>query len=82
MAEGLIQKRIPVIPRSVSGRFRMLKYGILVLAYGVYYLLPWLRWERASGPDQAVLFDIVSRKFYLFDWLSTHRIFSGWPVLW
>lgn len=67
MAEQLIQKRIPVIPRSVSGRFRGMKYAVLTLAYGVYFLLPWLRWERNSGPDQAVLFDIVGRKFYLFD---------------
>ncbi|MDH5408931.1 MAG: cytochrome c oxidase accessory protein CcoG [Gammaproteobacteria bacterium] len=67
MAEELFQKRIPVIPRSVSGRFRTLKTSILILAYGVYYLLPWLRWERQSGPEQAVLFDIVARKFYLFD---------------
>ncbi|MDH5180127.1 MAG: cytochrome c oxidase accessory protein CcoG [Gammaproteobacteria bacterium] len=67
MAEQLIQKRIPVVPRSVSGRFRALKYAILLLAYSVYYLLPWLRWERSSGPNQAVLFDIVGRKFYLFD---------------
>ena len=67
MTENLIQKCIPVVPRSVSGRFRMLKYSILVLAYGVYYLLPWWRWERNSGPDQAVVFDIVARKFYIFD---------------
>ena len=67
MADGLIQDRIPVVPRSVSGRFRTLKYAILFFAYGVYFLLPWLRWERSSGPDQAVFFDIVGRKFYLFD---------------
>ena len=61
------QARIPIYPRSVKGRYRSLKYAILALAYGVYFLLPWLRWERASGPDQAVLFDLTSRKFYLFD---------------
>jgi cytochrome c oxidase accessory protein FixG len=64
--EALYQARIPVYPRSVKGRFRNLKWGILGLAYSVYFLLPWLRWERSVGPDQAVLFDIASRKFYLF----------------
>ena len=63
----LYQKRIEIFPRSVKGRFRNLKYAVLSLAYGVYFLLPWLRWERSTGPDQAVLFDIVHRRFYLFD---------------
>lgn len=63
----LYQNRIEIFPRSVKGRFRNLKYAILALAYGVYFLLPWLRWERSSGPDQAVLFDIVHRRFYIFD---------------
>lgn len=61
------QSRIPIYPRAVKGRFRTIKYGVLALAYGVYFLLPWLRWTRESGPDQAVLFDLVGRRFYLFD---------------
>ncbi len=60
-------ERIPIYPRSVKGRFRTLKWGVLILAYGVYFLLPWLRWERAVGPDQAVLWDLEGRLFYLFD---------------
>ena len=50
----LYQKRIPIHPRSVKGRFRTLKTGILVLAYLVYFVLPWLRWDRPNAPDQAV----------------------------
>lgn len=61
------QARIPVFPRSVKGRFRTIKTTILVLAYSVYFLLPWLPWSRTQGPNQAILFDIVSRKFYIFD---------------
>jgi len=64
--QALYQSRIRIYPRSVKGRFRNIKWAILGLAYGVYFLLPWLRWERNVGPDQAVLFDIVQRKFYLF----------------
>lgn len=63
----LYQRRIPVYPRSVKGRSRTVKYGVLILAYGVYFLLPWLRWERANAPDQAVIFDIPGRHFYIFD---------------
>ena len=65
--EVLYQPRIPIFPRSVKGRFRRIKWAVLALAYGVYFLLPWLRWERESGPTQAVLFDLLGRKFYLFD---------------
>lgn len=63
----LYQKRQSIFPRSVKGRFRNLKWAILAVAYGMYFLLPWMRWEREAGPDQAVLFDLVGRKFYLFD---------------
>ncbi|NJM11091.1 MAG: cytochrome c oxidase accessory protein CcoG [Synechococcaceae cyanobacterium SM1_2_3] len=63
----LYQKRIPIYPRSVKGRFRTLKTGILVLAYAVYFLLPWLRWERPNAPNQAVLYDLPGRHFYIFD---------------
>ena len=64
--QALDQPRMRIYPRSVKGRFRTIKWAVLGLAYGVYFLLPWLRWERNVGPDQAVLFDIVQRKFYLF----------------
>ena len=65
--QPLYEARVSIYPRSVKGRFRNLKWGILTLAYGVYFLLPWLRWERAIGIPQAVSFDIEGRRFYLFD---------------
>ncbi|TCO82259.1 cytochrome c oxidase accessory protein FixG [Plasticicumulans lactativorans] len=70
MAEAevqLYQKRLPIHPRSVQGRFRNIKYAVLALAYSVYFLLPWVRWERPMGVNQALLFDIPGRKFYVFD---------------
>lgn len=63
----LYAERKGIFPRSVRGRYRNIKWAILALAYSVYFLLPWLRWDRVVGPDQAVLFDIVHRKFYLFN---------------
>lgn len=62
-----VEKRIPIYPRSVKGKFRNIKTAILILAYGVYFLLPWIPWPRPSGPDQTVLFDLVARRFYIFD---------------
>ncbi|MFP4683836.1 MAG: cytochrome c oxidase accessory protein CcoG [Ectothiorhodospira sp.] len=72
--------RIPLHPRSVRGRFRRLKWGILLLAYGVYFLLPWLRWERPDGPDQAVLLDLPARQFHLLG-LSVHPQDLTWLIL-
>lgn len=65
--EHVIQPKSSLQPRSVEGRFRNIKTGILVLAYAVFFLLPWVRWERVVGPDQAVLFDIPGRRYYMFD---------------
>ena len=67
MPESSFQERIEIFPRSVKGRYRSLKTGILILAYSVYFLLPWLRWSREVGPEQAILFDIDGRRFYIFD---------------
>jgi polyferredoxin len=34
---------------------------------GIYYLTPWLRWDRGPhAPDQAVLVDMANRRFYFF----------------
>jgi cytochrome c oxidase accessory protein FixG len=65
--EHLYQKRIPIFVRSVRGKFRNFKTGVLLLAYIVYFALPWVPWQRASAADQAVLFDLVSRKFFIFN---------------
>jgi cytochrome c oxidase accessory protein FixG len=75
----LYAPRASIFPRSVKGVFRNIKWTILIFAYSVYFLLPWLRWERENGPSQAVLFDIVGRKFYLFD-LVVHPQDIFWLV--
>lgn len=63
---GLYQKRIPIFTRSVKGRFRRFKTSVLVLAYAIYFLLPWLPWPRPDAPAQAVLFDVPGRRFLIF----------------
>lgn len=63
----LYQAREAIHPKAIHGRFRRFKTGVLLLAYAVFFLLPWVRWERLVGPDQAVLFDIPTRRYYLFD---------------
>ena len=66
-APPLFAAREPIFPRRVSGFFRRLKWVILILTLGVYYVTPWLRWDRGPNlPDQAVLVDIPGRRFYFF----------------
>lgn len=63
--ESLYQKRVKVHPKKVEGPFRRFKWNILFLTLGIYYITPWLRWDRgAFSPDQAVLVDLANRRFY------------------
>ena len=56
-----------VYPQSVSGPFRRGKWVILFVCLGIYYLLPFLRWDRGPHlPNQAVLADIANNRFYFF----------------
>lgn len=63
---GVLQERLPVIPRSVKGAFRRFKSGVLLLGYAMFFLLPWLPWHRADAPSQAILFDLPGRRFLIF----------------
>ena len=63
----LFQKTIPIVTRSVKGKFRNFKTAVMVVAYLVYFCLPWLPWERSSAASQAILFDLGSRRFFIFD---------------
>ena len=63
---GLYQKRIPIFTRSVKGRFRRFKTSVMVLAYAIFFLLPWIPWSRLDAPAQAVLFNLPGRQFLIF----------------
>jgi cytochrome c oxidase accessory protein FixG len=62
--------RVQIYPKLVHGRFRLLKWIGLAGMLGLYYFLPWVRWERGAGaPDQAVLVDLARERFYFF-WIE------------
>ena len=61
------QHRVPIFPRSVKGFYRKMKSSIVILAYSVYFILPWVRWDRETGPSQAVIFDIEAHRLDIFD---------------
>ncbi|MEO5348618.1 MAG: cytochrome c oxidase accessory protein CcoG [Magnetococcus sp. YQC-3] len=57
-----------IYPRFQPGFFRTLRWLLYGSELAIFFLLPILRWERPAGlPNQAVLFDLPARKFYLFD---------------
>ena len=61
------EKRKSVFPKAVDGTFRRLKWAVMAFALAVYYITPWIRWDRGPyAPYQAVLIDLANRRFYMF----------------
>jgi cytochrome c oxidase accessory protein FixG len=66
-ARALYKKREQIYPKLVSGTFRNLKWAAMIVLLAIYYITPWLRWDRGDfRPDQAVLVDFEGRRFYFF----------------
>jgi len=69
-APKLYAAREPVFPKRVKGKFRQLKWWLMSFTLGVYYITPWIRWDRGPNmPDQAVLIDMAGRRFFMF-WIE------------
>jgi cytochrome c oxidase accessory protein FixG len=65
--ESLYASRVKVYSKRAHGRFRTVKWIVMAVTLGIYYLVPWIRWDRGpSLPNQAVLIDFPSRRFYFF----------------
>jgi cytochrome c oxidase accessory protein FixG len=55
--------RSNIYPRLASGTFRNIKWAVMAITLGIYYLVPWIRWDRGPGlPDQAILFDFAEQR--------------------
>ena len=59
---GLYAARQKIYPREITGRFQRWRVIAVWVLLGIYYVLPWIRWEGR----QAVLFDLPARKFHVF----------------
>ena len=63
----LYAKRKKIYPKLARGTFRSLKWLVMAVTLGIYYALPWLRWNRGPDlPDQAVLLDMANNRFFFF----------------
>jgi cytochrome c oxidase accessory protein FixG len=66
-ARALYRKREQIYPKLTHGFYRNLKWAAMIVLLGIYYITPWLRWDRGIGrPDQAVLVDFEGRRFFFF----------------
>jgi len=61
---SLYQKRIKIFPKEVHGKFRNWKNIGVVLLLGLYYFIPWIRWNGT----QIILFDLPNRQFHILGW--------------
>lgn len=65
--EVLYAARRKIFPQAVRGRFRTIKWILLAVTLGIYYFLPFVRWDRGPhAPGQAVLLDLPNNRFYFF----------------
>ncbi|WP_066257911.1 cytochrome c oxidase accessory protein CcoG [Hydrogenophaga flava] len=58
---SLYESRKKIQTRSVSGTFTRLRWAAVWFTQILFYALPWFQWNGR----QAVLFDLLSRRFYL-----------------
>jgi len=73
MGTSLYAARQQVYPKAVSGPVRRAKWAMLILCLALYYITPWLRWDRGPhAPGQAVLVDIEHGRLLFF-------FFEIWP---
>ncbi|MDT8999173.1 cytochrome c oxidase accessory protein CcoG [Paucibacter sp. APW11] len=59
---SLYQAQKKIYPRAVSGWFATWRWVLVWVTQLVFYGLPWLQWNDR----QAVLFDLGSRRFFIF----------------
>ena len=60
--QPLYEARQEIYARAVSGWFARWRWALVIFTQLIFYGGPWLAWNGR----QAVLFDLVARKFYIF----------------
>lgn len=76
---SLYEKREKIHARAISGFFQNIRIYTIWLTIGLFVLMPWVTWDGR----QALLFDLPSRKFYIFWWtfLPQDFFFLSWLLI-
>lgn len=81
----LFAKQEKIYPKRVWGRYRILKWTAMIVTLAIYYITPFIRWDRGpNAPDQAVLIDLPARRAYWFNieiWPQEIYILTGILIL-
>ena len=57
--------RKKIYPKLTRGFFRNVKWAVMFVTLGIYYALPWFRWDRGPNlPDQAFLLDFANQRLF------------------
>lgn len=63
--ESFYAKQRKIYPKLARGKFRNVKWAVMVVTLGIYYLLPWVRWDRGPNlPNQAFLLDFANQRLF------------------
>lgn len=66
--EALYQSRVKIQPRHVTGRFQTIRNYTRWITLSIYFLIPWIKWDR----KHVILFDVHHRKFHILS-------YTFWP---
>lgn len=82
---GYFAKQERIYPKRVWGKYRKLKWVAMIVTLGIYYLAPFIRWDRGpNAPDQAILIDLNGPRAYWFGieiWPQEVYILTGVLIL-
>ena len=83
--QSLFAPRRKIYPKLAKGRFRQLKWIVMAVTLGIYYAVPWIRWDRGPYlPRQAILLDMEQERFFFFGleiWPQEFYIVTGLLIL-
>ncbi|MFN0219545.1 MAG: cytochrome c oxidase accessory protein CcoG [Hyphomicrobium sp.] len=64
---ALYAGREKIYPKLARGYYRRLKWVLMLVTLGIYYLVPWIRYDRGPDlPNQAVMLDMTHGRFFFF----------------
>ena len=81
----LYASRQKIYPKLAHGTFRWIKWAVMAVTLGIYYVLPWIRVDRGPAlPHQAFLIDFAHQRLFLGPieiWAQEFYLVTGLLIL-